>query len=251
MSRLIDLKKKVGIVLEKREVSSAIMAQVGCAFDITGSMDRLYKSGAVQNLAERLLAIALRFDDNGSLDSWSFCDASNELPPIVENNYATYVTESMINNPNIDKWGSTLYAPVLKNIARFYFGGTVTEVNLVARPSTKLWDKLMRKTQIVAEPQEVAVAGQNNGKTPVYLMFITDGENYDPDNAWVILEELKDENIYIEFVGIGNEKFTFCKQAADKYGNVGFVQIKDLSTMTDETLFSELLNPEFCEWIKK
>ena len=251
MSNLIDLKKKVGIVLEKRNVKSDIMAQVGCAFDITGSMQGLYGSGAVQALAERLLAIALRFDDNGSLDSWSFCTGSDELPAITEKNYATYVTESMINNRNITKWGSTNYAPVLKDIAGFYFGKQISETVVEEKPVAGFFGKLFSKTTQVTTTVSSFQGGQNDGKLPVYLMFITDGENFDAKETWTQLEGLKNENIYIEFVGIGNEKFTFCREAADKFGNVGFVQIKNLEKTSDEQLYAELLNEEFCEWIKK
>jgi hypothetical protein len=242
MSNLIDLKKKVGIVLEKRNVPTNIMAQVGCAFDITGSMQGLYKSGAVQALAERLLAVALRFDDNGSLDSWSFCTEADELPPITEKNYSTYVNESMIKNNSITKWQGTAYAPAFEQIARFYFGETV----LTEKSASGFFGKFFSKT-----PELVTTAGQNDGKMPVYIMFITDGENYDEAKTWDQLEKMKDKNVYIEFVGIGNSQFKFCQEAADKYGNVGFVQIMNLEKTSDEQLYTELLNEEFCGWIKK
>jgi hypothetical protein len=248
---MIDLKKKVGIVLEKRKVAATTMAQVGCAFDITGSMRGLYQNGTVQSLAERLLAVALRFDDNGTLDSWSFCDGSDELTPITEKNFANYVNEEMVNNRNISKWNGTNYAPVLRDIAGFYFGMSKEVITERQEKATSFLGKLFGKTETVRDVQVVTSGGQNDGKLPVYLMFITDGENFDGDEAWAVLEALKTQNIYVEFVGVGPETFKFCRKAADAFGNVGFVQIKNVDTISDEELYSSLLNEEFCTWIKK
>jgi hypothetical protein len=251
MSKMIDLKKKVGIVLEKRKVANDVKAQVGVAFDITGSMRGLYNSGAVQNLAERLLAVALRFDDNGTLDSWSFCDDSDLLAPVTEKNFEKYVAEEMINNNKIQKWGSTEYAPVLKDIDMYYFGGSTYSIERITEASTGFFGKLFGKTNTVEKKVEAKWSGENDGKTPVYLMFVTDGENFDADETWAVLEALSKKNIYIEFIGIGNEKFGLCQKAADKYDNVGFVRVKDISSVSDDVLYETLLNEEFCTWIKK
>lgn len=248
---LIDLKKKVGIVLEKRKVAANIMAQVGVAFDITGSMKHLYLNGTVQALAERLLAVALRFDDNGNLDAWSFCEDASELPGVNEQNYEKYVSESLINNGRINKWGSTNFSPALNKIKDFYFGSSEVRNKPVESETSGLFG-LFKKKVTTFVPVTVVTEGQNTGDLPVYLMFITDGDNFDEPASWTMLEAMKDKNIYIEFVGIGTDaKFRFPQQAADKYGNVGFVHIKDLPRTTDEQLYEELLNEEFCAWIKK
>lgn len=250
MANLIDLKKKVGIVLAKRKVPESIMLQVGVAFDITGSMKHLYNRGTVQTLAERLLAVALRFDDNGNLDAWSFCTGSDELPGINEANYAKYVDKELING-NIDKWGGTNFAPVLENIDAFYFGGTK-----ISRKETEVSAGglmgLFGKKKTVVENVAEKTAGENDGSMPVYLMFLTDGDNFDEQYTSRLLEQLKSKNVYIEFIGIGTEAtFKFCKKMADKYGNVGFAHIKDVTTISDDQLYETLLNEEFCEWIKK
>ena len=244
------LKKSVKIVLEKRGVPDNVMAQVGVAFDITGSMKGLYSNGTVQALAERLLAVALRFDDNGNLDAWSFCEESDELPGITEANFATYVDKSMINNNGITKWNGTNYAPVLREIEGFYFGGT-KKVTKTVETKASGFGGFFGKKNVETVVETTKVAGQNDGSMPVYLMFITDGANYDEAKTWAVLESLKDQNIYIEFIGIGNEQFKFCREAGDRYGNVGFVHIKNLATTSDDDLYNALLNEEFCEWIKK
>lgn len=248
---LIDLKKKVGVVLTKRNVPDNVKAQVGVAFDITGSMKNLYLNGTVQALAERLLAVALRFDDNGSLDAWSFCENSNELPTVNEQNYSQYVNESLINNPKIDKWGSTNFSPVLDDIRKFYFGKSGVRTKAVETETKGMFGFFKKKvTEFV--PEKFVQAGENDGSIPVYLMFVTDGDNFDEPASKAVLTAMKDQNIYLEFIGIGTgATFNFCRTAADDYDNIGFVHIKDLGRTSDEQLYEELLNEEFCTWIKK
>lgn len=249
---LIDLRKKVGIVLTKRNVSADIMAQVGVAFDITGSMQQLYTEGTMQTLAERLLAVALRFDDNGNLDAWSFCTSSDELPGVTERNYSNYVFESLINNPKIDKWGSTNFAPVLNNVKKFYFGSMQNRPKMIEKEADGFFGKLFGKKKEVMVRETVNVPGQNDGKMPVYLMFVTDGDCFDSTEAEYVLESLKDKNIYIEFIGVGvGATFKFCQVAAIKYQNVGFVQFKDLQATSDDQLYEGLLDDKFCNWLKK
>ena len=52
-------------------------------------------------------------------------------------------------------------------------------------------------------------------------------------------------------VGIGSERFKWLKEIADKYPNVGFVKIDNLEKITDEDFYLQLLNEEFCNWVKQ
>ena len=251
MSKLIDLKKKVGIVLEKRNVSQSTRAQVAVAFDVTGSMQGLYSRGTVQELAERLLAVALRFDDNGSLDSWAFCEESTALAPVTESNFANYVQKEMLEKPGVQKWGSTYYAPALEDISTFYFGSFKTVVTEKIEKAAGFFGKLFGNKTAVQTATQVQVPGQSTSTLPVYVMFVTDGENFDEEESWKVLRQLANKNIYVEFVGIGKDRFKFCQAAADELGNVGFVRVNDITKISDEELYDTLLNEEFCEWIKK
>lgn len=67
MSSISLLKKNVGVILEKKNLNN-VVARVGLVLDISGSMRKLYKNGTVQNVVERILAVASRFDDDGQLD---------------------------------------------------------------------------------------------------------------------------------------------------------------------------------------
>ena len=63
MSTVSLLKKKVRIVLEKKQIQH-VTAKVGLVLDISGSMRKLYNDGTVQKVVERILAVASQFDDD-------------------------------------------------------------------------------------------------------------------------------------------------------------------------------------------
>lgn len=87
----IDLQKKsVKIVLEKKQLTK-VTARVGLVLDITGSMRTLYKNGTVQNVVERILAMADQFDDNGLLDVWVYDSEFSRLKPVSEKDFSGYV----------------------------------------------------------------------------------------------------------------------------------------------------------------
>lgn len=251
MANLVDLKKKVGVVLEKRKLPN-ITCAVAATFDISGSMSSLYSRGAVQEIAEKLFAIALRFDDNGNLDAWAFHNDAYELEGITEQNYQTYVNEQVLNNSNVRLWGGTSYLPVLEQVSAFYYGNKA--VKMVAEAAKGMFGKI---GGMFGAKKEVPVAttttpaADKSTDTPVFLMFLTDGENDDGPATMKFLRELQDKNVYVEFVGIGTESFRFCRNAADELPNVGFVQIKDITKIADDDLYMELLNPEFCAWASK
>ena len=65
---LIDMSKGGKIDMTKH------MARVALAMDYSGSMSNLFVNGSIQDVITRLLPIALKFDDNGELESWFFSD---------------------------------------------------------------------------------------------------------------------------------------------------------------------------------
>lgn len=58
-------------------------------------MDWLYDNGSVQETISRLLPIALRFDDNGELESWLFSNGAERLKAANADNYSSYVKNVM------------------------------------------------------------------------------------------------------------------------------------------------------------
>ena len=206
---VIDMSKGSKIDMSKHT------ARVALAMDYSGSMSELYYSGAVQDVIDRLLPIALKFDDNGELESWLFSTGYDSLPAVNINNRVGYVTNTMRETKMT--MGGTRYAPVLKDIVNYYK------------------DK---------HPSDI----------PAFVMFITDGENSDPRDTEDIIRELSHYNMFVQFVGIGNEKFSFLENLDDLPGretdNTGFIRVKDMGKMTDEKLYTEMLR-QYKDWLNK
>ncbi len=102
-----------------------VTARVGLVLDITGSMRTLYKNGTVQNVVERILAVADQFDDNGSLDVWVYDNEFSRLKPVSEKDFSGYVDREILNNDRLHKFGRNDEPPVMIDVfAQICCGGT-------------------------------------------------------------------------------------------------------------------------------
>lgn len=204
---LIDMSKGSKIDMTKHT------ARVALAMDYSGSMDWLYSNGSVQETISRLLPIALRFDDNGELESWLFSNGAERLKAANADNYSSYVKNVMKKARMY--MGGTNYAPVLKEMVTYYKD---------------------------IEPSEI----------PAFIIFITDGENSDTFATNAVIKELSEYNIFVQFIGIGDEDFDYLKSLDDmkgrKHDNTGFTAVKDMNKMSDEQLYTEILR-QYKDWL--
>lgn len=68
---MLDLVKKADTALAKYNLT-AHRAAVSLILDWSGSMDHLYRSGQIQRLVERFVALGHRFDDDGQIDLFAY-----------------------------------------------------------------------------------------------------------------------------------------------------------------------------------
>ena len=95
---LLNLRKNtLQLCLEKTNLLNT-KARVAVALDFSGSMSRLYKDGSVQAVIERLLPIAVQFDDNGEMELWLFDNGYKRMPNISLNNYYGYIKREILDN---------------------------------------------------------------------------------------------------------------------------------------------------------
>lgn len=204
---LIDMSKGSKIDMTKH------VARVALVMDYSGSMDDLFDNGSVQKTVSRLLPIALRFDDNGELESWLFSDDCEQLKSVTEKNYSNYVKKVMKKSGMY--MGGTEYAPVLNEVVTYYKD---------------------------VYPSDV----------PAFVIFITDGDNGDPYETDKIIRELSKYNIFVQFIGIGRRRFNYLKKLDDLDGrdadNTGFTAVEDMDKMTDEELYTEILR-QYKDWL--
>nr|WP_237391753.1 VWA domain-containing protein [Paenibacillus dendrobii] len=211
----IDLRKKlVQITLEKKRMTD-VAARVGIVLDISGSMQRLYRNGTVQDVLERILAVACKFDDNGSLDVWIYDNEFRRLPSVTEKDFHHYVTDHILNNASIHKFGRNNEVPVMEDVIRKY---TVEE----------------------------------DSELPAFIIFINDGGVVKAIRK--IITAAAVQPIFWQFVGIGESDFEVLKRLDTMEGrvvdNANFMHLNDFKSISDEELYDRLLN-EFPSWLKE
>jgi len=209
----IDLRKKiVEYTLEKKKMTQ-LSARVGIVLDMTGSMRTLYKNGTVQEVVERILAVASKFDDDGALDVWVYDHEFSRLPTVTERDFISYVNTQILNNSNIHKYGRNNEPRVMEDVIKKY---TIEE----------------------------------ESSQPVFIIFINDGGVVKPTKKVIVDSAILP--IFWQFIGLGNSDFEVLKQLDTMEGrivdNANFIHLSDISSVSDEVLYDQLLN-EFPKWI--
>lgn len=242
--------EKVGIQLAKQGITKVPPVRVGLALDVSGSARPLYASGIMQETVNRLQAIALKFDDNGELDMWTFSSDPipfNRIETATAEDYDDYVNKNILKNSKIQLWGATEYAPVLEDMINFWFPGTTGKA---AAPTVKksVFRSLFGKKEDSA-PAAAPTSAAN--LLPAMGLLVTDGANSDQRETERVLKAAASTNVYWQMVGVGPANyFTFIEKMADDLPNVGFVNLSSLS-ISDEELYAQLIAEEFAGWIKK
>lgn len=221
---MLSLVKQAGVSLEKRGLGEHT-ARVALVLDISGSMSRLYASGAVQRLAERVLALGLRFDDDGEVDVFLFGKQIHRLPQgLTLAGYASFIAQVLAQYPlEYD----TRYGAAISEVRKHYFGSSGDRV----------------------EPLPDA--------TPVYVMFITDGEPSDKAVATKQIRSASYEPIFWQFMGVGDARFSYLERLDDLdrrfVDNADFFSVSNEELLgavpiSDDALFSRLMT-EYPAWL--
>lgn len=210
----IDLRKKelITICEEKGSVLTQ-KARVAVVMDYSGSMRQMFRDGTVQNVLERLLPIAMQFDDNGEMEVWLFENGYRRMPAMTLNNFYGYVEREILNKKY--HMGGTEYAPVMNDVGKKYIN-------------------------------------EDPAQMPNYIIFITDGNNSDATATKTAITKWSTHPIFWQFVGIGKEKFAFLTRLDNLDGryvdNANFFALDDIERVADSVLYQRLLN-EYPGWL--
>lgn len=211
-ARFNQLKQKATVSVEEVGLNKQ-KARVALALDASGSMSDLYRRGTMRRVCEQLLALAIKFDDNGAVDVFLFDDRDREIGEFYEHNFYEFTTQDL--NKSFGRMGGgTAYAGVIRRISRKYF---------------------------------------ETPGDPAYVLFITDGDNTDKIEAEKELLKASHYPIFWQFVGIGNNNFAFLEKLDTLQGrfidNANFFSLDDLDTIAEESLYKRMLQ-EFPHWLK-
>ena len=233
--RLVNLVKQAGVSLEKVGLSHH-RAKVCLCLDISGSMSTLYRKGLVQSFAERILALACKFDDDGEIDVFLFGQQVHQPTPMGLSNWDGYINQVIARHP---LEGDTRYGRAMEAIRQFYF------------PDANGGDR--------TSPHKAA--------QPVYVMFVTDGSTSDKAVTEKQLRWSSMEPIFWQFMGIGKvrkskSKLLFAFAASDfpflesmdelsgrLIDNANYFSVGSPDEHTDTALY-DLLMTEYPGWLK-
>lgn len=89
-------------------------------------------------------------------------------------------------------------------------------------------------------------------EAPVFVIFITDGDNNDHSETTQLIKDYSSKGMFIQFVGIGSAGFQYLQKLDDMQGrvldNVDFFAVNNIDKMESDELYSKLLT-EFPEWV--
>ena len=224
--QMLSLVKTAGVSLEKRGLGEHT-ARVALVLDISGSMSGLYRSGAVQRLAERVLALGLRFDDDGVVDVFLFGKEVHQPPGLKLEGHQQYIA-ALLREHRLEY--DTRYGAAMSAVRRHYFG----------------------TSQERAEPLP--------DRLPVYVMFLTDGAPSDKAVATKQIKAASYEPIFWQFIGIGSPReFSYLQKLDDLDGrytdNADFFSVTEKELMgrqaiPDDALYDRLMN-EYPGWLQR
>jgi stress response protein SCP2 len=236
--KLLSLAKKAELSLKKVGLETH-QARVALCLDISASMSGLYSAGKVQRLAEKALALGTRFDDNGAIDIFLFGERAHSAGEMTTENFANFIGQMQRRFP---LEGGTNYAKAMQLIRQHYFG---------------------------AAPTRKAAFAQ---AMPVYVMFVTDGQPFDPDQSRQQVRDSAFEPLFWQFIGLGQSRkdvsqgkgftgllgrmfasdFSFLESLDEMSGryidNANFFSIADPEAIDDEKLYG-LLTSEYPSWV--
>ena len=239
---LINLAKTAQTSLQQISFESHT-AQVALVMDISGSMRNLFDDGTVQELIARTMALGLNFDDNGAIDIFAFGAKAHNLGELTVDAF-TNASKWILSKTGFE--GDTKYAAPILEIAKHY-GFCQTQT---ISTSSKGFFGLFSSTQ--QEEKDVWTSSQKM-QHPIYVLFVTDGENSDKSSTRDIIKNISKYPIFFQFIGIGNGSFSFLQELDSiqnrAVDNASFFAVSNPKAMAAEELFAKMMM-EYPAWVK-
>ncbi len=229
---LLSLAKTASVAVDVSGLKGQT-AKVAVALDYSGSMRGAYKSGSMQRLVEKVLALATQFDDDGDIDFFVFDAKAAYLGEIGLKDFAGSVDRLTQGR----RMGTTNYADTFLTV-RDHFGFAPP-----APPKKGFFG--FRK----AQPAQTGPAD-----VPVYVLFLTDGGPDSKPAAVKALTEVSTAPIFWKFLSIGKESMAFLEKLdtlQERFiDNANYHALGDVDSISDADLFEKMLD-EFPDWLRE
>lgn len=206
------LKKKCETAVENAGLGQQ-KARVALALDISVSMRPLFNKGTVQRVCERLLALGVQFDDNGTVDIFLFGNNNYEVGELSESNFYGFVEQEILSTYRLE--GKTNYAGVIKRIVEKYTRGYGKPAYVLFVADGNNHDEAEAENAIIEA-----------SRVPIFWQFVGIGPS-----KFDFLERLD----------------TIPHRQID---NANFFALNDLDQISDEELYQRMLT-EFPSWLEE
>ncbi|MBU5676922.1 VWA domain-containing protein [Alkaliphilus sp. MSJ-5] len=208
--QLVNLAKPLKVALEKNKVPD-IVAKVALILDISGSMTKIYKNRTVQSIVNKILPLAIQFDDNEELDFWYYGSRPKRMEAVTMSNYYNAVPVNY--KPLMESLGYGNYEPaVMREIIEEYRTSSIPAYIIFITDGG------------VGSKREIKNLMIEASKYPIFWQFVgISGFGYG------ILKQL--DTIKDRFVD-----------------NANFFALDDFNKVTDDELYDRLLK-EFPSWL--
>lgn len=240
-----EMNNKVSLVLTKRNVPQPPKSAVKAVFDTSGSFEDEWQDGTIALLADRVLAVASRLDDDGSLDLYHF---NNQVYPLGACNFSEIADtdkhlKRLLADSKTPVWRGTEFAPIVDRIIADLHAGEQAQSS-GAPKKRGFFSSLFGS----AEPQEAAkVPSGYRNKKPTLVYVLTDGDAQDKRKALSAYGALAEQSVYVMFINV-SQVSSAAREIAEMYDNVGYVYFPELKQLSDESLLDSLLTTEFVQW---
>lgn len=227
---LVSLVKEAQVQLAKENLVGT-KAKVALVLDHSGSMGHVYRSGAMQRLAEKVLAVANGLDDDGDIEFFVFDSNAAYLGEIGLDNYQGAI-DNKIKGRHM---GTTAYDKAFYTVRDHYNFTNTAKKGLFGFGKK---DDSITSTDI-----------------PVFAIFLTDGAPDSKPAAARALAEVSKTPIFWKFLSIGSANFSFLEKLDDMEGrfidNANYQHLgNDVDNINSTELFSKIL-VEYADWLKE
>lgn len=213
---IIDLTKKSLIQLEKKNLLD-VQARVALVLDASGSMNHQYHNGDVQKVVDRLMPLAINFDNDGSFECWAFAQYTTQLDDVTLTNVNQFIQTTK------------------RGWRNWQVGARINQ-------------------EIPAIEAVINYYQQFDDGIPVYVLFISDGGVGSGRQMQKVLTQAATLPIFWQFVGIGGRNYGVLEKLDDMAGrivdNCNFFALDRITGISDERLY-ELLLEEFPSWLNE
>ena len=233
----LNLTKAAGIT--QHEIPTM---EVRLAIDKSGSMDDEFRNGYVDSLVNKFLAVAMSFDDNGSVEVGFFNTEFHEAPEAVPADIGRYLAKSRQRAGGGTEFADIIHAFELSR------GGVVAQTTQAAKGflGRLFGQKAAAAVPTVnSNPAGCAVPGMR-----AYVAIVTDGDNYDKSEFEAAMMQTSGE-VFYQFIAIGSGAPThYLQRVAAHYPHMSVVSFANPTRVSDEQFYQGICNETFVTWMK-